>query len=102
MNVRLRRLRHEFSGHDGAHRPGNGLGRQKERRTLQLMAGQAFEVLVTVGQNLCHQQNLQAAGVAVIVLVAGTNRLADLLPLMPSARAALATLKPGDVVEIDA
>jgi hypothetical protein len=43
---------------------------------------------------------LVAAGVAVVVLVAATNRLADLLPLVPSALAALATITQGDVVEI--
>jgi hypothetical protein len=40
--------------------------------------------------------------VAVVVLVAPTNRLADLTPLAPSTLTALATIKPGDVVEIDA
>jgi hypothetical protein len=38
--------------------------------------------------------------VAVVVLVAATNRLADLLPLAPSALAALAAIKPGDVLEV--
>jgi hypothetical protein len=58
--------------------------------------------LLTVDQNLQHQQNLKAAGLSVLVLVAPTNRLADLLPLMPSAQAALGSISPGDVVEISA
>jgi hypothetical protein len=36
------------------------------------------------------------------VLVAGGNRLADLVPLMPSALAALGSIKPGGTVEITA
>lgn len=77
----------------------------RARRTaklLQLMAGQSFEVLLTVDQSIRHQQNLQAAGIAVVVLVAVSNRLADLARLMPSALAALDSIKPGDVVEITA
>jgi hypothetical protein len=57
---------------------------------------------MTVDQSIRHQQNLQAAGVAVVVLVAPSNRLADLVPLMPSALASLGSVKPGDVVEITA
>lgn len=73
---------------------------KKNGELLQLMAGQAFQVLLTVDQSIRHQQNLQAAGVAVVVLVAASNRLADLVPLMPSALSSLGSVKPGDVVEI--
>jgi len=66
------------------------------------MAGQGFEVSLTVDQSIRHQQNLQTAGVAVVVLVAVSNRLADLVPLMPSALAALGSIKSGDVVEVTA
>jgi len=38
---------------------------------------------------LCYQQNLQQAGVAVIVLVARTNRLTNLVPLIPEVRTVL-------------
>jgi hypothetical protein len=79
-----------------------GWSGQKNGELLQRMAAQGFEVLVTVDQNLRHQQNLPTAGVAVIVLVATSNRLLDLVPLMPSARATLGSISPGDVVEITA
>jgi hypothetical protein len=77
-----------------------GWSGKKNGELLQLMTGQGFEVLLTVDQNLRHQQKLQTVGVAVVVLVAASNRLADLLPLVPSALAALTTVRPGDVVEI--
>jgi hypothetical protein len=79
-----------------------GWSGKKNGELLQLMAGQGFEVLLKVDQNIRHQQNLQATGVAVVVLVASSNRLADLVPLMPSAQSALGSVKPGDVVEITA
>lgn len=62
-------------------------------------AGDGFEVLVTVDQRIRHQQNLQAS-VAVIVLVAPTNPLADLIPRVAGALAALAAIRPGEVVEV--
>jgi hypothetical protein len=75
-----------------------GWSGKKHGELLQLMAGQGFEILLTVDQNLRYQQNLQGAGVAIVVAV--SNRLADLVPLMPSAQAVLASIRPGDVLEI--
>lgn len=66
------------------------------------MAGTGFEVLLTVDQNLRYQQNLAASGVAVVVMVAPTNRLAELLPLIPNVEATLSKLHPGNVVEVRA
>jgi hypothetical protein len=59
-----------------------------------------FEVFLTVDQNVAHQQNIRAAGVAVVVVAAPSNRVADLVPLMPSVLAALATIKPGDLIGV--
>lgn len=95
-----RRLRRESPGHDVRTVPEMGWSGKKNGELLQLMNGQGFEVLVTVDQNLRYQQNLVAAGVAVVVLIASSNRLADLVPLMPSALASLGSIKPGDTVEI--
>jgi len=46
------------------------------------------------------RRNARWAVPAVIVLIAPSNRIADLLPLMPSVHAAVATIQPGDLVEI--
>lgn len=79
-----------------------GWSGKKNGELLQLMADQGFAVLLTVDQGIPYQQNLQAAGVAVLALVAPSNRLADLMPLTPAALAALDTIQPGDVVEVRA
>jgi len=44
---------------------------------LQLAAGE-FDALLTGDQNLAHQQNLSALPIAVVVLVAPTNRIQSL------------------------
>ena len=49
---------------------------------LQLAAGE-FDAFLTADQNLGHQLNLSALPIAVGVLVASTNRIESLRPLMP-------------------
>ena len=95
-------MRRDLPGHDVRTVPEMGWSGTKNGELLALMTTQGFEVLLTVDQGLRYQQNLQAAGVALIVLVAASNRLADLAPLMPSVQAALGSISPGDVVEITA
>src|SRR3954453_23178309 len=88
-----RRLRRELPGHDVHTVPEMGWSGKKNGELLQLMVGQGFEVLLTTDQNLPHQQNLKAAGVAVVVLIAPTNRLTDLATLMSSTLAALGSIR---------
>jgi hypothetical protein len=64
---------------------------------LLALAAQAFDVFVTVDRNLSFQQNVPALALAVVVLRAKTNRLADLRPLVPDLLAALSTVRPGQV-----
>jgi hypothetical protein len=64
------------------------------------MSQEGFTILLTTDQNLRYQQNLQQAGVAVVVLVAPSNKLSDLLPLIPDVRNVLNTIVPGEVIEV--
>lgn len=79
-----------------------GWAGKKNGELLALMAGAGFEVLLTVDRSLRHQQNLAAAGVAVVVMVAATNRLSDLVPVVPAVEAALVGIQAGDAVEVKA
>ena len=54
-----------------------------ENGELLRLAAEHFDVLITADRNLEHQQNLRALPVAVVVLVASTNRLESLAPLVP-------------------
>ena len=62
---------------------------------LLALVAKEFEVLVTVDRNLSFQQNLPAFDIAVIVLRAKSNRLADLQPLVPELLASIPTAKRG-------
>ncbi len=77
-----------------------GWAGKKNGELLKLMMQESFTILLTTDQNLRYQQNLQQAGVAVVVMVAPSNRLPDLVPLIPSVCSALMTIAPGEVVEV--
>lgn len=67
---------------------------------LLTLASQQFDVFVTVDRNLSFQQNLTSAEIAVIVLEAKTNRLADLKTLVPKLLLSLQAIRPGMVERI--
>ncbi|MEA2603878.1 MAG: hypothetical protein QOF89_4870 [Acidobacteriota bacterium] len=67
---------------------------------LALVREAGFEAFITVDQNLAYQQNLRAAGLRIVILVARTNKLQDLQPLIPSLREALARLGPGEMIRL--
>ena len=64
---------------------------------LLALAAKEFDVFVTVDRNLSFQQNLPAFAIAVIVLRASSNRLADLKPLIPELLACISSAKKGTV-----
>ena len=80
--------------------PEEGWSGKKNGGLLGLMSAAGFEVLLTVDQGIRHQQNLQGAGVAVVVMFGNSNQLADLAPLVPKVLLALETVRPGDVIEV--
>jgi len=53
-----------------------------------------FDVFLTADQNLQYQQNIKSLPLAVAVLVAKSNRIQSLRPLVPDLLQALASLEP--------
>lgn len=67
---------------------------------LLTLAQQEFDVFITVDRNLSFQQNLPGFSIAVLVLHATSNRLADLRPLAPKIISTLPTLAKGKAEHI--
>jgi hypothetical protein len=65
------------------------------------LAAKDFDVFVTVDRKLPSQQNLSALAIAVVVLRARTNRLADLRPLVPNLLLVLPGVKPGTATVVE-
>jgi hypothetical protein len=74
----------------------------QERAPVGSRKASGFDVLVTADQSIEYQQNLDTVGVGIIVLAAVTNRIEDLLPLLPSVLQALSTVRPGEVLTVKA
>ena len=62
---------------------------------LLALASAKFDVFVTVDRNLSFQQDIVSFSIAVVVLQARSNRLADLIPLVPSLLSAIEATPPG-------
>lgn len=94
------RLGRELVGHTVITVPQMGWSGITNGRLLAL-AEQHFDALITVDRNLSFQQNLPKFEIAVLVLHAASNRLADLRPLAPKILLALSTAKVGAVTIIN-
>ena len=69
---------------------------------LLRQAAATFDVLLTADRNIEFQQNLATLPIAVVILVAESNRLESLEPLVPNVLEALKTLKPKSLIRVGA
>jgi predicted nuclease of predicted toxin-antitoxin system len=76
-----------------------GFGSKKNGELLAL-AESRWDVLMTSDRNLKYQQNMTGRKIAILVLRAKSNRLVNLLPLMPACVDALRSIEQGQVVEV--
>lgn len=93
-------LKREFNDFDPKTVGEMGWSGTKNGALLKLMAQEGFTILLTSDRNLKYEQNLQQSGIAIIVMVAPTNRLSDLLPLVPKIHEAVFTIKPRELIEV--
>jgi hypothetical protein len=74
----------------------------KRNGELLELASREFDAFITGDQNLEYQQHVARYTLGIIVLVAQSNRLADMQPLIPRVCEILPTLRPGTVVRVAA
>ena len=94
-------LRSEIAGHEVRYVREMGWSGLKNGELLT-QAAALFDALVTADQNLEYQQNLNTLPIAVAVLVAPSNRIEQLRPLLPRLVEALSFLKPRTLVRVEA
>jgi len=66
---------------------------------LKRAAGR-FDVLVTGDRNLEYQQNRETLPIPVVILVAVSNRIESLRPLVPELLQLLARIGPGQILHV--
>ena len=96
-----RQLKRDLVGHDSRTAPKMGWASRENGELLSLAVGQ-FDVFLTVDRNLSYQQDVGQFDIRVVVLVARSNRLADLQPLMPQVLETLKTAIPRQVSKVAA
>lgn len=69
----------------------------KQNGELLTLAAASFDVFLTNDQNIEHQQTIGRFDIAIIVLVAPTNDIVDLPPLVGKLNAALNSIEPGTI-----
>jgi predicted nuclease of predicted toxin-antitoxin system len=76
-----------------------GFGSKKNGELLALAEGRS-NVLLTSDWNIKYQQNLTGRSVSILILCVKSNRMKDLLPLMPACAQALLSIEAGQAVEV--
>jgi|SRR5882762_9058245 len=94
------RFRNSLPGHDCQTARYAGLAGLKNGDLLDAAEKAKFDVFLTVDQGIEYQQNLSARKLAIIIFQAKSNRLKDLLPLVPACLARIESIQPGQIVSI--
>jgi hypothetical protein len=94
-----KRLRRGLGGHEVQTVFEAGWAGVKNGALLRAAEG-LFEVLLTVDQGIEHQQNLTGLRIGVVIMVAPSNDIDDLHPLLPSVVEALGRIQPGQIIRV--
>jgi hypothetical protein len=95
-----RPIRPHIKGHDVQTIRQNGWNGLKNGALLKTMTAAGFEVLLTVDQNIAYQQNVAQLPIAIIIMIAQSNRLESLEPLIPDVLESLKAALPGNLYRV--
>ena len=94
-----KRLKRQLSGHQVLTVREAGWAGLKNGALLRAASGQ-FDVLVTVDQGIEYQQDLSGLQIALVIIVAPSNDIDDLRPLVPAVLEALKVVQAGTSLRI--
>ena len=92
-----RKLEYSLPDHECRTVPEAGLAGQKNGALLDLAESAGFEIFVTMDKGLEYEQNLAGRSIAILILRAKSNRLADLLPLAPDLLRTIKLARKGEI-----
>ena len=93
------RVRDAFAGHEVRTAAELGWQRLKDNVLVGRLQDQ-FDVLVTTDQGFEHQQNLKALRFGILIIHVLRNKVEFYRPLFGKMQAAVAEIKPGEVIHI--
>lgn len=91
-----------LAGHEVGTAAERGWGRLKNGSLLFAAASAGYDAMITVDQNLRHEQNPADLPLRVVVMIAPSNDIDDLARLAPGVLNALAQMPPRTLVEVAA
>ena len=97
-----RQLAPYLIGHETRTVQQQGWAGLKNGDLLKAAEAAGFQIFVTADQQLPYQQNLESSALLIVVLIAKSNALEDLLAAVPAALVVMAEPKAGQVVRISA
>jgi hypothetical protein len=95
-----RKLKFALPEYDCKTVPEAGFAGQKNGRLLSLAEDAGFELFLTMDKGIEYQQNLAGRRIAILVVRARSNRLADLLSNVEACRAIMSSIRPGEVKRV--
>jgi hypothetical protein len=72
----------------------------KTNGELLRLAGQNFDIFITLDKGFPYQQNLEGQRISTILVHAKSSNLAHLLPHVSSILETLTTIQPGQIIQI--
>ena len=96
-----RKLKYRLPDHECRTVPEAGLAGKKNGSLLDLAESAGCEIFATMDKGLQYEQNLAGRNIAILILRAKSNRLADLLPLVPDLLRAVRLAREGEIIRID-
>jgi len=95
-----RKLRKSLAGHECGTVAEQGWRGKKNGDLLLLAENAGFDVFLSVDRGIEFQQRLHSRRLAILVIRTQTNRLADLLPLVPEVLERLRRVRHGQVIMV--
>lgn len=95
-------LRHELPGHEAFTISYMGWSGIDNGKLLQLALNEGFDALITNDRGMEYQQPTGALPIAVVVLLVKSNTIEAIRPLCATLLRALAQLRPGQLLKIEA
>lgn len=80
--------------------PEAGLAGNNNGLLLSLAERAGFDLFFTMDKGLQYQQNLAGRKIAILIVRARSNRLADLLPHLAACRSIMSSIQPGQVIRV--
>jgi hypothetical protein len=77
-----------------------GMAGMKNGELLDFAEINKFDIFLTVDQGIEYQQNLSGRKIAIVILAGKSNRLRDLLPLVPACLEVIESIKPSQIATI--